>query len=220
MATLPEIVLQLQQLIPTKLAEDAPLLDSNWNKLIDYLTKNLEGVQSIVSASVIPPVGTIYIQFPGAKTPDVLYPHPTAQWREISGYFPGSFLRLAGAASGNAQAATFKSAVDLTQKNSNGTPKPNGISYTPSDGGSGGGQMDGIPNLTGSFTMQDDNRGSTDGTLFYKAANWGRGTWDGSDAGSETRLGFDASRYNAKYSSSITEVRPKNITIQIWLRDV
>jgi len=206
--TLQAMIEELANFAPAKLNEDDPLLDSNWNALIDLANRHSALFAKI--ETLVPPVGYVHIRFPGTPTPDVLWDTKGAQWKDISPLFPGVFFRTAGGG-----AASFKADVPLT-----GSTPPSQLTYTQGDGGSGGGQEDGAPNITGGiYRSVQYALGAQDGYgAFDASAGWQGSAKSGSGSGFAARdIAFSAARCSAKYTS-VTEVRPRNITVQIWLR--
>lgn len=204
MATLKDLITQARNLMPWKLLDDDPLEEGNWNTLIDLVTKYNEIFDKI--DSVTPPVGFIYIRLPGAKEPDELWDHPQARWRDISHLFPGVFFRVKG---GNA--SSFNEFVSLER-----TTPPSELIYDNGDGGSGGGQMDAIRNMIGSYGGWALNRSDSrwaDGVFKIGINTYPRA--DYVDATGSAPLYFDASRVVPVASDN----HPQNITIEIWIRE-
>lgn len=194
MATFVEIIDALKTLIPDMLQDDDPVTSDNWNTVVNYIKKCTEAMDKL--SILTPPIGYIYLQFPGAALPSELWDQGSSLWKDITPLFPGAFFRLDG---GNA--SRFMDIVDLSAEG----PALE-IQYNSGDGGQGGGQMDAIRNITGTVASYGNLSG-----VFQQYGSSPRtmGT------GSGLALGDFRVERQVPVSS---EIRPKNITCKIWIR--
>jgi hypothetical protein len=208
MAVLSELIAQAKSLTPVRLQEDDPLQESNWNTLCDYIAKNNEILEKL--EALTPPVGFIYIRLPGALAPDVLWEHPSARWRDISGLFPGVFFRVAGGL-----ASSYRTNVPLT-----GSTPPAALVYNTGDNGSGGGQQDAIRNIKGSGLVWENphtsaTQGQFTGVFYIDSSRGSNFMGIGDNDYDNLCVAFDASRMVPVAGDN----HPKNITVQILIRD-
>ncbi len=132
MATFAELITQAKTLVPPKLTDDDPLMETAWNKLIDLMTHYNSQILTKLD-SLIPPVGFIYIQLPGTPDPAALWDNPDSRWENVSSRFPGAFFRAEGGAASAFNASSTSPA------------------FAAGDSGTTGGQSSGAPNITGAF---------------------------------------------------------------------
>ncbi|WP_428769290.1 hypothetical protein V1L52_10030 [Treponema sp. HNW] len=130
------IIADLKNRRPESIGNDDPITDQNYNNIVFSLAKITEALELINKADPnIPPVGSKYVRFPGDPEPHERYPHPTAQWKNVSSRFPGDFLRIEG---GNA--AVFSENTS--------------VSYTDGIGKEGGAQMDALQEHTHTYRVR------------------------------------------------------------------
>ncbi|QQO10097.1 hypothetical protein [Breznakiella homolactica] len=206
-----EMINGIKDFVPEKIGEDEPFEANRWNTLVDYLKRNNEILEKM--ETVVPPVGFIYIRLPGAKTPYELWDMKPEQWDNISRHFPNVFFRVED--SGNDKnttrpyASVFKESVSLDSE----TPQTD-LTYNEGDGGTGGGQMDAIRDITGNFFAQGTEN-AEDGGGAFKTESTGR-----NDKGysSGRQYPYERSFMASRVVPVANENRPKNITVQIWMR--
>ncbi len=158
----------------------------------------LDGVAE--GSSFIPPVGFMYIQFPGTPTPDQLWGNTSLQWENVSARFPGAFFRAEGSLASAFNASSTSPA------------------FAAGDSGTTGGQSSGAPNITGAFKHGKWGSGTSSGA-FYASGSASQSEYGASSTyQGDSKSLFDASRSSTVYGSSPSEVRPKNITIRVWRR--
>jgi hypothetical protein len=199
MATLAELIAQAKTLVPAKLSDDDPLMESAWNKLVDLVTHYNDQVLTKLDA-LIPPVGFMYIQFPGTPDPSLLWDNPGSRWENVSSRFPGTFFRAEGGGASAFSTASTSPALAV------------------GDNGSTGGQVHGAPNILGDADIFADSLAfERRGAITVTRVGVAREPLIIEQAGDASGIRFDASYSNSVYGSS-TEVRPKNITVRVWRR--
>jgi hypothetical protein len=207
MPNLADLVAQAKNLEPWEIQEDGPLQDSNWNTLCRLAKKHNEILEKL--ESLIPPVGFVYIRLPGAASPDELWDQPSSRWNNISGLFPGTFLRIAGGL-----ASAWNPDVPLS-----GSTPPAALVYDTGDNGNGGGQLDAIHNITGEFDAQGSLNGVMESNGAFRTISLGQ-----VDNGDSNHNNYPRRRrFDASYADGVRvagDVHPKNITVQIWIRDL
>lgn len=140
----------------------------------------------------IMPIGSTYIQYPNTPVPSELF---FGTWSNISNTFAGKFTRIEG---GNS--ASF-----------------------------GNSQNTGLPNITGrvnygSFSSSGTNMinigvNYSEGVFYKGLTASGNSPEVVADKGTfYPDTYFDASRSSSIYQNDVTEVRPENITVRIWIR--
>ncbi len=147
-----QIVTELNKITPSALSPDDPVTDTNWNKVVNSITKLTEAISKINSISPdLPLIGYKYFRFPGEKLPWDLYPatKPT-DWLLLDEKYPGVALRLSG---GNA--SKFKedsTTVSYDEKAKIEIPNPDPSKPPIKKPGEGGAQMDALQTHTHRYT--------------------------------------------------------------------
>lgn len=139
------------------------------------------------------PIGEIYVQFPGQKSPAELFGSYGVVWTDITSEYAGLFFRAAGTVSGT--------------DNASGSFSTNGVTV----------QSEGLPNITGSFdNVQCGTNDIKSGAFASSGYASGVSSYAASDRHLNT-LNFNAANSNSIYGSS-DHVTPVNTAIKIWKR--
>ena len=145
------------------------------------------------------PVGEVYVQFPGQKSPTELYGiHGGGIWIDITSNYAGLYFRAEGTVGGT--------------DNSSGAFNAGGVTV----------QGEGLPNITGRVPLRDWSSPYGDGTRFdaftltFYEADVYQAELRNYNAGIRS-FDFDAHNSNAIYGSS-AHVTPVNTAIRIWKR--
>lgn len=187
----------------------------NWNGNASTAS-NLSNAGKQAIFDIVHPVGEIYVQYPGSKTPEDLYNVSgviTSSWQEQS--YSGAFFRASG---GNASA--FITGTTYTQQAGQNGYHRHSISHTHALTGT----QDGI-----AATAAASSTVTTSNSIVYQRGDWSIGLGSatkiktGGTISVSTTLSGNTSGASTGYSgydgsSSVTENRPPNLTIRIWKR--
>ena len=185
-----KIIEDLKLSTPDNLAPDEPLVDRNWNNVVNSIKTLTEAISLIRSLPpAVPPIGMAYIRFPGEPEPHIRYASTRKeQWKPIHELYPDCFFRLKG------NEKDKKNVASLFKKDSEQ------VTYDTGTGGDGGGQIDTLQAHSHSYSYAG---GSSD----YSGGN----NWALDSATQYTGTTTGAS------GRTSPETRPKNITIELYV---
>lgn len=184
-----KIIEDLKLSTPDNLTPDEPLVDRNWNNVVNSIKSLTEAISLIRSLPpAVPPIGMAYIRFPGEPEPHIRFASTRKeQWKPIHELYPDCFFRLKG------NEKDKKNVASLFKKDSEQ------VTYDTGTGGDGGGQID---------TLQEHNH-----TFRRRGSSIGRQNGGGSCSDDD----WSDSRTWACGGRTSSETRPKNITIELYV---
>ena len=185
-----KIIDELKLIVPDNLAPDEPLVDRNWNNVVNSIKTLTEAISLIRSLPpAVPPIGIAYLRFPGEPEPHIRYASTRKeQWKPIHELYPDCFFRLKG------NEKDKKNVASLFKKDSEQ------VTYDTGTGGDGGGQIDTLQAHSHSYSYAG---GSSD---YSGGRNWAL-----DNATEHTNTTTNA------YGRTSPETRPKNITIELYI---
>lgn len=104
MGAIEDLYNQIEQVLPRQvLSADDPVLDTDWNKAVQSISKIFDLVK-LVRTWDCPAIGGKYLRFPGGVIGSSVLPEDPAPedrwestiWQEIDTFFAGAFFRIAG----------------------------------------------------------------------------------------------------------------------------
>lgn len=185
-----KIIDSLNLTTPEALSPDEPLVDRNWNNVVNSIKSLTEAVNLIRRLPpAVPPVGMAYIRFPGMPEPHIRFPATQKnQWKAIHELYPDCFFRLKGNEKDKKNiASVFK--TDSEQ-----------VTFDTGVGQDGGGQIDTMQNHSHNYFAVDSKHQTAGGSANYFYST-GRPNSSG---------GVNSARVSS-------ETRPKNITIELYI---
>ena len=184
-----KIIEDLKLSTPDNLAPDEPLVDRNWNNVVNSIKSLTEAISLIRSLPpAVPPIGMAYIRLPGMPEPHIRFASTRKeQWKPIHELYPDCFFRLKG------NEKDKKNVASLFKKDSEQ------VTYDTGTGGDGGGQIDTIQHHEHISKHRASSIGRQNGRGTSSNDDWGGSyTWNCSGRTSP-------------------ETRPKNITIELYI---